>query len=152
MGGKPPAWQDPVPLMEKAASALPFRHIGLDVSLSGTEVFADPLLEKVFYNLFDNALRYGGERMTGIRAYSQKDDSVLTLVIEDDGAGIPAGEKSRIFGQGFGKNTGLGLFLAKEILAITGITIRETGTPGSGARFEITVPKGTWRKTMVPAE
>jgi PAS domain S-box-containing protein len=152
MGGKPPAWQDPVPLMEKAASALPFRHIGLDVSLSGTEVFADPMLEKVFYNLFDNALRYGGVRMTGIRAYSRRDDSVLTLVIEDDGAGIPAGEKSRIFERGFGKNTGLGLFLAKEILAITGMTIRETGTPGWGARFEITVPKGTYRTNQVPSE
>ena len=145
MGGKSPAWQDPVPLIEKAWSTLPFRHINLDVSLSGIEVFADPLIEKVFYNLFDNALRYGGERMTRIRAYSERDDGVLTLVVEDNGAGISAEDKSRIFERGFGKNTGLGLFLAREVLAITGMSIRETGTPGSGARFEITVPKGTFR-------
>ena len=148
MGGKPPAWQDPVPQMEKARSALPFRQIGFEVSLSGIELFADPLLEKVFFNLFDNALRYGGEQMTGIRAYSLKNDSVLTLVIEDNGAGVPAGDKLLIFERGFGKNTGFGLFLAKEILAITGMSIRETGTPGNGARFEITVPKGTYR--MIP--
>ena len=152
MGEKSPQWQDPVPLMEKAGSALPFRHIRLDIPRSGTELFADPLLEKVFYNLFDDALRYGGERMTAIRAYYRADDSVFSLIIEDDGVGIPAGDKSRIFERGFGKNTGLGLFLTKEILAITGITIRETGTPGSGARFEITVPKGTWRTTMVSLE
>jgi signal transduction histidine kinase len=37
------------------------------------------------------------------------------------------------------------LFLSREILAITGITITENGEPGKGARFEITVPKGAWR-------
>ncbi|MEI7649966.1 MAG: hypothetical protein WCJ47_09710 [Methanomicrobiales archaeon] len=39
----------------------------------------------------------------------------------------------------------MGLFLSREILAITGITLRENGEPGKGARFEITVPKGAWR-------
>jgi PAS domain S-box-containing protein len=145
VGEKSPVWQDPVPLMEKAGSTLPFRHIRLDIPRAGTELFADPLLEKVFYNIFDDALRYGGERMTAIHAYFRTGDSALTLVIEDDGVGIPAAEKTRIFERGFGKNTGLGLFLVKEILAITGITIRETGTPGGGARFEITVQNGTWR-------
>jgi signal transduction histidine kinase len=40
-----------------------------------------------------------------------------------------------------------GLFLAREISDITGITIKETGEPGKGARFEITVPKGAWNIT-----
>jgi hypothetical protein len=39
----------------------------------------------------------------------------------------------------------MGLFLAREILAMTGIGIRETGDPGSGARFEMRVPKDKWR-------
>lgn len=54
-------------------------------------------------------------------------------------------EKEKIFNQGYGKNTGLGLFLSREILALTGMTIRETGTPGKGARFEILVPIGAYR-------
>jgi signal transduction histidine kinase len=145
MGEKSPVWQDPVLLMEKARATLTFRDIRLEVSLSGTEVFADPLLEKVFYNLFDDALKYGGEGMTTIRAHSRKDDSSFILIIEDNGTGIAAENKSKIFERGFGKNTGLGLFLVKEILAITGMSIRETGIPGKGARFEITVPKGTYR-------
>jgi signal transduction histidine kinase len=49
--------------------------------------------------------------------------------------------------RGFGKNTGLGLFLSREILAITGIMIAEMGEPGKGARFEITEPKGMFRFT-----
>ena len=51
----------------------------------------------------------------------------------------------RIFERGYGKNTGLGVFLSREILSITGITITENGVPGKGARFEITVPKGMYR-------
>ncbi len=50
-----------------------------------------------------------------------------------------------IFKQGHGKNTGLGLFLSREILSITGMTIKECGEPGKGARFEILVPKEIYR-------
>jgi signal transduction histidine kinase len=59
--------------------------------------------------------------------------------------GIPVDEKEQIFERGSGKNTGMGLFLAREILTITGITIQETGEPGKGARFEMTVPKDAYR-------
>jgi len=44
-----------------------------------------------------------------------------------------------------GGNTGLGLFMVREVLSITGITIEETGEYGKGARFEIHVPPGAWR-------
>ena len=40
-----------------------------------------------------------------------------------------------------------GLYPMREMLPITGITIKETGEPGKGARFEMTVPKGIWRLT-----
>ena len=70
---------------------------------------------------------------------------MLSDLGKDDGDGVHAGEKERLFNRGFGKNTGLGLFLSREILSITGITITENGVPGKGARFEITVPKGAWR-------
>jgi signal transduction histidine kinase len=152
MGEKSPVWQDPCLLMDIVRTTLPFRDIRLDIARAGFEVFADPLFEKVFYNIFDDALRYGGKGMTAIRAGFQPNGSALTLIIEDDGVGIPDGDKARIFERGFGKNTGLGLFLVKEILAITGITIRETGTPGRGARFEITIPNGVHRTIGVPEE
>lgn len=111
------------------------------------EVFSDPLLEKVFFNLFENALRHGGH-VTEIRIRCEETPGFLLILVEDNGTGIPVDEKEKIFGKGFGKNTGLGLFLAREILAITGITIRETGTPGKGATFEIAVPKGQFRSVQ----
>ncbi len=67
-------------------------------------------------------------------------DDGLVLVIEDDGAGITWADKERIFERGFGRNTGLGLFLAREILESMGMAIAETGVPGHGARFEIRIP------------
>jgi signal transduction histidine kinase len=70
------------------------------------------------------------------------------IVCEDDGEGIPVEEKEKVFERGFGKNTGLGLFLSRENLDITGITIKETGEPGKGARFEIAVPDGICRKSF----
>jgi signal transduction histidine kinase len=96
------------------------------------------------YNIIENAAKYG-EKITTIRAYYREDGDGLVWIIEDDGVGISARDKTRIFEKGFGKHTGLGLFLAREILAITGIIIMETGFPGKGARFEIHVPKGNYR-------
>jgi len=63
--------------------------------------------------------------------------------------GIRAEDKKRLFEKGFGKNTGLGLFLMREILAITGITITEKGESGKGVRFEMIVPAGTWRRIHI---
>ena len=75
----------------------------------------------------------------------EKLGEALRKAYEDNGIGIPAAEKEKIFERGYGKNTGLGLFLAREILAITDMTIRETGTEGTGARFEIHVPENAYR-------
>ena len=86
--------------------------------------------------------------MTFIRLSAEECDNGLKLVVEDDGIGIPEADKDRMFTRGFGKNTGLGLFLVREILSITGITIQENGNPGTGARFEMTVPKGDLSQEM----
>jgi signal transduction histidine kinase len=118
--------------------------IRFHTELNGIEVYADPMLERVFYNLLDNSIRHGGT-VHEIRVSYRESEAGLTCIWDDDGVGIPADEKERIFERGYGKNTGLGLFLAQEILAITGISIRETGTPGKGARFELSIPKGSYR-------
>jgi signal transduction histidine kinase len=124
-------------------SQVPAR-ITLRSDLNGIRVFADPMLEKVFSNLLDNSLRHGG-RVTVIGVSSYTSDGDLVIVWEDNGIGIPADEKERIFERGFGKNTGFGMFLVREILSLTGISIRESGEPGAGARFEIVVSEGAYR-------
>ena len=145
IGVKAPTWQDCHTLVDTAAKQAPLGKVMVKNDLpTGAEVFADPLVVKVFYNLMDNAARYGG-KITSIRFSSLESGDDHLIVCEDDGNGVPADEKEKIFERGFGKNTGLGLALSLEILSITGITITETGDPGKGARFEIAVPKGSYR-------
>lgn len=145
IGVNAPDWQDCRSLVDIAAKEAPHGQVMVKNDLpADMEVFADPLIVKVFYNLIDNAIRYG-EKITTIRFTVQETGDDHVVVCEDDGVGVPTEEKEKIFERGFGKNTGLGLFLTREILDITGITIRETGEPGIGARFEISVPKGMYR-------
>ncbi|MDD3135687.1 MAG: PAS domain S-box protein [Methanoregula sp.] len=146
LGAASPVWQNVNESIQKALSGLQVGKIRVETDPEDPEVYADPLFEKVFYNLLDNALRYGGDRMTTIRFSSRTDDRCLSICCEDDGVGCSTADKKKLFMRGFGKNTGLGLFLSREILAITGITITENGEPGKGARFEITVPAGMWKK------
>ena len=121
------------------------RRLPLRNDCGRLSIYADPMIEKVFSNLMDNTLRHG-TGATGVVLSCEESGGTLRLIWADDGPGIPAGQKERIFERGIGGNTGFGLFLAREILAITGMTITETGEPGKGARFEILVPHGAWRQ------
>ncbi len=99
---------------------------------------------RVFYNLIDNSLRHGG-LVTGITIGGHVSGEELLITFEDDGIGIPDNEKDKIFDKAYGRNTGLGLVLTREILALTGITIIETGISGHGVRFEIHIPRAVYR-------
>jgi PAS domain S-box-containing protein len=139
-----PQWQNVNDILTKVLQNFEKYGISFSIDLEKMEIFADPLLEKVFYNLVDNAFRYG-ETITTISISPEISDKGLSLVFKDDGVGVEAGQKQEIFKRGVGKNTGMGLFLTAEILAITGITIEENGFFSKGARFEIWIPNGTWR-------
>ena len=139
-----PRWQDVETTILRATGPLAPEPVHLSVDLGEVEIFADPLLERGVYNLVENALRHGGN-LTRIGFSTLQEDDCLLIVCKDDGEGVPGTEKESIFERRYYKNTGFGLFLAREILAITGLSIRETGVPGEGARFELLVPKGLYR-------
>ncbi|HUK38028.1 MAG TPA: PAS domain S-box protein [Methanomicrobiales archaeon] len=144
IGVQSPCWHDVAATVARASSTLDLEGISLDVDVGDLRIYADPLLEKVFYALLDNALRHG-DRLDVIRISRRPDGGALAIVVEDNGVGVPAEEKELIFARGTGRNTGYGLFIAREILSITGLSISETGTFGQGARFEIRVPEGAYR-------
>ncbi len=144
IGVNAPQWQEIVATIRSSAAQLPVEGITLEITFSHVEIFSDPLISKVFYNLMENSIRHGGD-VTRIRFLLNEADTGAAIIYEDNGVGIPAEDKERIFRRGFGKHTGLGLFLTREILAITGITIRENGEPGKGVRFEILVPREMYR-------
>ncbi len=109
----------------------------------GLTVLADSFLRQLFYNLIDNSLKHG-EKVTRIRVYYEKvDKDKLDVVCEDDGMGIPAMNKPKLFKEGFstGGTSGYGLFLIKKMIEVYGWAIQEAGEPNNGAKFIITIPR-----------
>jgi PAS domain S-box-containing protein len=144
LGMQKPLWQDISLTAMIVCQNNGFNQVSIDEKLAGVEIFADPLLKTVFYHLFENAVMHG-RKMTRITVHGTATPLGFTLIIEDDGDGICPEEKKTIFQKGYGKHTGLGLYLVREVLSITGLTIEETGKPGKGARFEIQVPGDMYR-------
>lgn len=140
-----PKWQGLDQSVRDGIRNAELEGVNLRASLWNCEILADPMLPTVFGNLMDNSLRHGGgvkEVSISVEHRRQK-----TLIIwEDDGVGVPQEDKERIFENGVGKHTGIGLFLVREILNITGMDIYEDGVPGKGARFVITVPASSIRE------
>ncbi|MDD5144181.1 PAS domain S-box protein [Methanoregula sp.] len=146
VGVMPPDWIRIEEMVKRVRKTADLGQVTLHPPDTDYSIYADPLIEKVFYNLLDNSLRHG-EKVTEIRISTVENEDRLVILYEDNGIGIPENEKETIFERDTGKNTGLGLFLAREILAITGITIAEAGEPGKGARFEMHIPKGSYSRT-----
>ena len=144
LGIHSPEWFQVGELVETVSSGIS-ENLIVENKVKSLEIYVDPLFERVIYNLFDNAIRHG-KTITTISFTSEEINGVLKLICEDDGVGVPADVKEKIFNRQYYQHTGLGLFLSREILSITGMTIAETGVPGEGARFEILVPDGMWRK------
>jgi PAS domain S-box-containing protein len=146
IGVQAPQWQDVTERIRSAASQLNLEEITFDLLIPPVEIYADALIEKVFYNLIENSLRHGGG-VTHMSFSFEEEQNGAVIKYRDDGEGISLEYKQKLFRRGFGKHTGLGLFLSREILSITGITITENGEPQKGVCFEIHVPKGGYRIT-----
>ncbi|MGD0080109.1 MAG: PAS domain S-box protein [Methanoregula sp.] len=145
IGVNAPKWQDIPGLILSAKSQLrEYEHIEVAIEIPPVQVYADALIEKVFYNLMENSVRHGVHVTRVVFSFRETGDGAV-IIYEDNGAGISPEDRQHLFEKGFGRHTGLGLFLSREILTITGLTIRESGEPGKGARFEIAVPEGMYR-------
>ncbi len=142
IGSLEPVWQNIGTIMHKKRSPA---HITISPDVYRYEIYADPMLERVFDNLLDNSIRHGGH-VTEITISCHEREKTLEITYKDNGTGVSNDEKSRIFKRGYGKNTGMGLFLVREILQLTGISIYETGESGAGARFEMLVPEESFRR------
>lgn len=118
--------------------------ITCNCNLHGLEIYCDPLIDRVFYNLINNTIRHGGKTSSIFFSF-REEPGRLVLICEDDGVGIPTEEKSKIFDRIAGGKGKFGLFFVREFLTLSGMTITETGIPGKGARFEIFLPEGSFR-------
>jgi two-component system sensor histidine kinase TctE len=123
---------------------------GVEVSLElegDPQPFAgDPLLiDEALENLLDNALRYGCDQGGAIRLLVAFEDRLIRLVVEDDGPGVPADQRERVF-ERFQRGVeegndgcGLGLAIVREIALRHGGAAKLVEAP-TGARFEMVFP------------
>jgi len=101
------------------------------------------LLRELINNLVDNALRYCPPGSTVTLKVQESGDTV-ELVVEDNGPGVPPGERERVFERFYrvlgheADGSGLGLAIVKEIVDQHDATVSlEQTQPGSGACFRI---------------
>jgi signal transduction histidine kinase len=103
-------------------------------------------LEQVVRNLLDNAARHAN---TSVETSVASVNSHVVLRVDDDGPGVPAEERDRIFERfarsddGRGREhggAGIGLALVQRVVATHGGTVVCTDAPSGGARFEVTLP------------
>ncbi|MBU7024696.1 MAG: ATP-binding protein, partial [Theionarchaea archaeon] len=81
-----------------------------------------------------------GKTVTKIRLYYQIKNSNLNLVYEDDGEGISTSEKEKIFLEGYGKDTGYGLYIIRKICETYRWIVKETGDHSKGVQFTMVIP------------
>ena len=141
MGTTSPKWQSIAKLIAVIPEGKEIKELVMTQKVKEMAILADPMLPKVFGNLLLNSIQHG-KKVTRVEIDCQEVADGLILSYADDGVGISQESKCHVFEKGFGKGTGLGMFLSKEILGMTGIKITENGEPGKGARFEMLVPSG----------
>jgi PAS domain S-box-containing protein len=150
LGTEPPSWQNLREMMSNSVARQSRPDIQFITDVPEIEIYTNVHLERVFDRLFENAIRQG-KKVGKITVQTIVRDQNLVITIEDDGAGIKTENKEAIFDLQTGDVSHAGLFIAREILSVTGMTLQETGEYGKGACFEINVPETMYR-TPVRAE
>ena len=144
LGTTPPVWQN---VQEQLVSVdLSAIKGGISVRFwaERLECYADPLIRDVLRHIVENSFRYAGVFGLLLVRYREDTDGV-TLSFEDNGQGIPASKKHQVFEYDSGGHKGIGLFICRQIVEVSGMTIEETGKEGQGARFEIHIPAAGYR-------
>ncbi|MFA4825229.1 MAG: ATP-binding protein [Methanoregula sp.] len=145
LGSLPTVWLSVQRTLETARLPSDDDTISIRCWTGRLEVYADPLFADVLTHLLENSLRHSGGRVKSIVVTYHETPKGLDLCFRDDGAGIPKEKKQQIFDYDAGGGAGIGLFICRQIVEVTGMTIQETGVEGEGARFVIHIPPGAYR-------
>jgi len=151
LGTSPPTWQDIRTVTKDSFEQMDVpEDIRTEMHIAPVEVYADQLLTLALSNIVRNALVHANG-LSKITVTTRKTpEKGLCITIEDDGTGVPFEKKEAILQPTYNRRSGHGLHLVRDILDLTEMSIKETGTPGKGACFEVVVPPGRWRN--IPEE
>jgi PAS domain S-box-containing protein len=139
-------------IMEKIAASMAFQidtaGARVDIERLGPCVADAGQISQVFSNLLDNAIKYRSpERPLHVRITSQEFDEGIRYCVEDNGIGIPRDQQEAIWeifhrlDPDSGQGEGLGLTLARRIVARLGGSIWVESAEGEGSCFYVVLPK-----------
>ncbi len=142
LGTRSPVWQSAGSAFDEARRRLGPTAVTIRADLDGLEVYADPSFPAALFELLHNATR-PGIGTTHIEVTANRSPDGCMIVVADNGRGLAPEERDNLFS--FSEDRcGRGLFLAHEILGLTGIGIAEEGAR-IGARFVLSIPPGSCR-------
>ena len=143
LGTDSPVWLNVRNIAGLAANYYDDEPVRFIIDVPDIEIYVDNHLERVFFQIFSNSLK-PGQKTTLVRVTASEKEHGLTIIVEDDGNGFSEEEKESAFELKTGGENN-DLFIIREILSLTGISLQETGVPGQGSRFEIGVPLSYYR-------
>lgn len=145
LGTLPQVWIPVQQTLESNRIPMDDGKVSIRIWTGRLEVYADPLFADVLTHLLENPVRYSNGTVRNVVVTCHEGPDGLDLIFRDDGAGIPADMKEKIFAYDAGRHAGIGLFICRQVAEVSGISLLETGTAGKGARFVIHVPQGSYR-------
>ena len=141
----------------EAVLAEVIENLGGEVEASGGVVTHDPLpavradpaqMLRLLQNLVGNALKFRRGPAPKVHLSAGEEDGFWRLRVRDDGIGIPAAERQRVFkmferlhGDSDYPGSGVGLTICKRIVERHGGTIAVEDSPGGGSTFVVTLPR-----------
>jgi two-component system, OmpR family, sensor histidine kinase KdpD len=130
--------------LERVEKLLTGRRVETDLPENLPLVPVDPvLMELVFVNLIENAVRHAPDAPLDISARERMD--VLEISVADRGPGIKPEDLDRVFEKFYrasaAPGAGLGLAISKAVVEAHGGAIRAENRPGGGAVFRLTLPR-----------
>jgi len=138
-----PQWSSMAGLTDHYSKENP--NVVFENRASDLEVFIDPdLRDYIVKYLISNSIIHGKATKIVID-YAPLPDGNLNLRCRDNGVGIEAERKEKIFAYGYGNHSSFSLFYTREVLEISGMSIKEAGEFGHGACFVINIPRESYR-------
>ncbi|MFC1934460.1 ATP-binding protein [Chloroflexota bacterium] len=136
-------------VVERITEQYPTHKYSLDFPAGLPPVDADPVrLERILYNLLDNARKYSQEG-SEVRVFAKPDKDNLIMGVSDQGVGIATSDHEKIFGAferlehiGFKqtKGIGLGLLVCRRLVEAHNGRIWLESASGKGSTFSFTLP------------
>lgn len=138
-------------VLKKNMKSFIYNDISLVLEDLDEVVYTDPKWVNFIINqIIINSLKYSKKEEARIKIYSVRAEKNVILTIEDNGVGIPTEDVRRVFDKGFtgengrryGKSTGMGLYICKNLADKLGFDLELTSELGVGTKVNIIFPIG----------